>query len=142
MGRTIEANNGRKIEGILQTDAAINPGKLRGPLLDTAGNVVGINTAIIGQAGSVGIGFAIPSETARRIIPDLITFGYVRRPWLGVEPIPTRYLTSLGLNVPNGILIAHVIPGQPAASAGLRGADREIVVGRYQIPWGETLLLK
>ena len=73
---------------MLQTDAAINPGNSGGPLLNSEGLVVGINSAIIGSAGSVGIGFAIPSNTARRIIPDLIEHGYVQRPWLGVEPIP------------------------------------------------------
>ena len=89
LGRTIAAKNGRKIEGIIQTDAAINPGNSGGPLLDSEGKVIGINTAIIGSAGSVGIGFAVPSNTALRILPDLLKYGYVRRPWLGIEPIPT-----------------------------------------------------
>ena len=82
LGRTIAAKNGRKIEGIIQTDAAINPGNSGGPLLDSEGKVIGINTAIIGSAGSVGIGFAVPSNTALRILPDLLEYGYVRRPWL------------------------------------------------------------
>ena len=72
LGRTIAAKNGRKIEGIIQTDAAINPGNSGGPLLDSEGKVIGINTAIIGSAGSVGIGFAVPSNTALRILPDLL----------------------------------------------------------------------
>jgi S1-C subfamily serine protease len=142
LGRTIEAQNGRKIEGVLQTDAAINPGNSGGPLLNSEGRVVGINSAIIGSAGSVGIGFAIPSNTARRIIPDLIEHGYVQRPWLGVEPIPTRYLRRAGLNVPEGLLVARVVAGAAAGNAGLLGADREIVVGRYRIPWGGDILTK
>ena len=142
LGRTIEAQNGRKIEGVLQTDAAINPGNSGGPLLNSEGRVVGINSAIIGSAGSVGIGFAIPSNTARRIIPDLIEHGYVQRPWLGVEPIPTRYLRRAGLNVPDGLLVARVVAGTAAGNAGLRGADREIIVGRYRVPWGGDILTK
>ena len=122
LGRTIEAQNGRKIEGVLQTDAAINPGNSGGPLLNSEGLVVGINSAIIGSAGSVGIGFAIPSNTARRIIPDLIEHGFVQRPWLGVEPIPTRYLRRAGLNVPDGLLVARVVAGTAAGNAGLRGS--------------------
>jgi S1-C subfamily serine protease len=140
LGRTIEAQNGRKIEGVLQTDAAINPGNSGGPLLNTQGQVIGINTAIIGSAGSVGIGFAIPSNTAQRLIPDLIAYGYVQRPWLGVEPIPTRYLNRAGLNLPEGLLLANVVAGESAALAGLRGASREIIVGRYRVPWGGDII--
>ena len=140
LGRTIEAQNGKKIEGVLQTDAAINPGNSGGPLLNSEGRVIGINSAIIGSAGSVGIGFAIPSDTARRIVPDLLQYGYVQRPWLGVEPIPTRYLSRAGLNVPEGLLIARIVPGTAAANSGLRGADRDIIVGRYRIPWGGDIL--
>ena len=117
LGRTIEARNGRKIEGVIQTDAAINPGNSGGPLLDSEGKVIGINTAIIGAGGSVGIGFAVPSNTAKRIIPDLLKYGYVRRPWLGVEPIPTVYLRRLGLDIPEGMLISRVVRGATAAKA-------------------------
>jgi len=140
LGRTIEARNGRKIEGVIQTDAAINPGNSGGPLLDSEGKVIGINTAIIGAGGSVGIGFAVPSNTAKRIIPDLLKYGYVRRPWLGVEPIPTVYLRRLGLDIPEGMLISRVVRGATAAKAGLRGATRQVVVGRYQVPWGGDIL--
>ena len=118
LGRTIAAKNGRKIEGIIQTDAAINPGNSGGPLLDSEGKVIGINTAIIGSAGSVGIGFAVPSNTALRILPDLLEYGYVRRPWLGIEPIPTVYLRRIGIDVPEGLLIARVVKGASADQAG------------------------
>ena len=140
LGRTIAAKNGRKIEGIIQTDAAINPGNSGGPLLDSEGKVIGINTAIIGSAGSVGIGFAVPSNTALRILPDLLKYGYVRRPWLGIEPIPTVYLRRIGIDVPDGLLIARVVKGASADQAGLRGASRTVKVGRYQVPWGGDII--
>ena len=140
LGRTIAAKNGRKIEGIIQTDAAINPGNSGGPLLDSEGKVIGINTAIIGSAGSVGIGFAVPSYTALRILPDLLEYGYVRRPWLGIEPIPTVYLRRIGIDVPDGLLIARVVIGASADQAGLRGATRTVKVGRYKVPWGGDII--
>ena len=140
LGRTIAAKNGRKIEGIIQTDAAINPGNSGGPLLDSEGKVIGINTAIIGSAGSVGIGFAVPSNTALRILPDLLKHGYVLRPWLGVEPIPTVYLRRIGIDVPDGLLIARVVKGASADQAGLRGATKTVKVGNYKIPWGGDII--
>ena len=140
LGRTIAAKNGRKIEGIIQTDAAINPGNSGGPLLDSEGNVIGINTAIIGSAGSVGIGFAVPSNTALRILPDLLKYGYVLRPWLGIEPIPTVYLRRIGIDIQEGLLIARVVAGASADNAGLRGASRTVKVGRYKIPWGGDII--
>jgi S1-C subfamily serine protease len=140
LGRTIAAKNGRKIEGIIQTDAAINPGNSGGPLLDSEGNVIGINTAIIGSAGSVGIGFAVPSNTALRILPDLLKYGYVLRPWLGIEPIPTVYLRRIGIDIQEGLLIARVVVGASADNAGLRGASRTVKVGRYKVPWGGDII--
>ena len=140
LGRTIAAKNGRKIEGIIQTDAAINPGNSGGPLLDSEGKVIGINTAIIGSAGSVGIGFAVPSNTALRILPDLLEHGYVLRPWLGIETIPTVYLRRIGMDVPDGILIASVVNGASAHIGGLRGASMTVKVGRYRVPWGGDII--
>ena len=140
LGRTIAAKNGIKIEGIMQTDAAINPGNSGGPLLDSEGKVIGINTAIIGSAGSVGIGFAVPSNTALRILPDLLEYGYVRRPWLGIEPITTVYLRRIGIDVPEGLLIDRVVIGASANQAGLRGASRTVKVGRYKVPWGGDII--
>ncbi len=140
LGRTIDAKNGRKISGIIQTDAAINPGNSGGPLLDSDGRVIGINTAIIGEAGSVGIGFAVPIDTVKRALPDLLEYGYVQRPWLGVEPIPTVFLQRLGMQIPAGLLVAQVVRGGPAAESGIRGASQTMVVGRYQVPWGGDLI--
>jgi S1-C subfamily serine protease len=88
----------------------------------------------------VGIGFAVPSNTALRILPDLLKYGYVRRPWLGIEPIPTVYLRRIGIDVPDGLLIARVVKGASADQAGLRGASRKVKVGRYQVPWGGDII--
>src|SRR5262249_24575830 len=88
LGRSIQADNGRIIQDIIQTDAAINPGNSGGPLLNSQGQIIGINTAILspggGNSGSIGIGFAIPVDTVKRITSDLISNGYVRHPWTGI----------------------------------------------------------
>lgn len=141
LGRTIEAQNGRKIDGVIQSDAAINPGNSGGPLLNTEGKVIGINTAIIGSAGSVGIGFSVPSDTARKIIPDLLTYGYVRRPWLGIEAIPTSRLQRLGVGIPEGMLIINLVKGASASQAGLQGATHQARVGNYVVPWGGDIII-
>ena len=139
LGRTIQAQNGRKIDGVIQTDAAINPGNSGGPLLDSQGQVIGINTSIIGQ-GNIGIGFAVPVNTAKRIIPDLIKYGYVRRPWLGIEAISTTQLQKLGVKIPTGMLIINLVNAAPAQKAGLKGSNRQARVGRYYIPWGGDII--
>lgn len=134
LGREIESITGRKIRGVVQTDAAINPGNSGGPLLDSAGRLIGINTQIASPSGaSAGIGFAVPVDIVNDIVPDIIRYGRVLRPGLGVtlfEPWQTRRLfLSLGLR--GGLLIESVSEGGGAAHAGLRGtiADRR---GRIQ----------
>src|SRR3989454_9195432 len=89
LGRAIQGENGREIEDMIQTDASINHGNSGGPLLNNQGQIIGINTAILSPSdtGSIGIGFAIPVDTVRRITGDLITIGYVRHPWLGVRSL-------------------------------------------------------
>jgi S1-C subfamily serine protease len=125
LGRFIPTDNGRRIEGVIQTDAAINPGNSGGPLLNTSGEVIGINSAIVGSAngGNVGIGFAIPVDTVHRIADDLIKYGYVRRPYLGVDAIQlSDYPTDaakLGVEA-KGLLVLDVTSGSPAAVAGIR----------------------
>jgi S1-C subfamily serine protease len=145
VGRTLKAPNGRLIEGVIQTDAAINPGNSGGPLLNSAGQVIGMNTAIFSPSGSsAGIGFAIPSNSARRIAQDLITYGRVVRPYLGVEiglEITPGIAKALELPVNRGLMINHVVPNTPAASAGLRSADRALVVGNRKIPLGGDIIL-
>jgi S1-C subfamily serine protease len=124
----------RTIQGAIQTDASINPGNSGGPLLNARGEMIGINTAIYSPSGgSVGIGFAVPVDTARKIIPDLIAKGYVSRPWLGVSIMPLNRNTarSLGLTVTEGLIIGDVFRGSGAASAGLRGVEQD-VFGRIQ----------
>ena len=121
--RPIRAQNGRQIEGAIQTDASINPGNSGGPLLDSHGRMIGINSQIESPSGaSAGVGFAIPVNIAKRIVPQLIRDGSVRRPKLGIVP---RDVESLGdqvrLPVSDGVLIWSVQPGGSAANAGLRG---------------------
>ncbi|GMG86434.1 S1C family serine protease [Biformimicrobium ophioploci] len=125
LGREIEAPNQRRIRNVIQTDAAINPGNSGGPLLDSSGNLIGVNTAIYSPSGaSVGIGFAIPVNTVREIVPELIEYGRLVRPILGIESAPDQWARRYGVQ---GVPIMRVAPGLPADRAGLRGAAR----GRY-----------
>jgi len=124
----------RTINGAIQTDAAINPGNSGGPLLNAKGEMIGINTAIQANAGggSIGIGFAVPVDIANKILPDLMSKGYVTRPWLGISllPLDRRSARQLNLPVEEGILVGEVYRGSGAAEAGLRGAVlREDVFG-------------
>jgi S1-C subfamily serine protease len=124
--RPIRAQNGKPIEGAIQTDASINPGNSGGPLLDSHGRMIGINSQIESPSGaSVGVGFAIPVSIAKRIVPQLIRDGEIRRPKLGIAPADVESLgTQLQLPVTKGVLIASVQPGSAAANAGLRGVVR------------------
>jgi S1-C subfamily serine protease len=114
------------IDGLIQTDASINPGNSGGPLLNSIGEMIGINTMIYSQSGgSIGIGFAVPVDTAKRVLPDLIQYGVVRRGWIQVEmvrvtPQLARYA---GLSVSEGVLVSRVVPGGNADQAGLRGGN-------------------
>jgi S1-C subfamily serine protease len=118
LNRRIGAQSGRAIQGVIQTDAAINPGNSGGPLLDSAGRVIGINTAILAPAGGyVGIGFAVPVDSVVRAVPQLITSGRVTRPGIGVTLAAERVMRELGLE---GALIVDVSRGSGAAQAGLR----------------------
>ncbi len=120
LGREIEAFGGRTIQDVIQTDAAINPGNSGGPLLDSAGRLIGVNTQIASPSGaSAGIGFAVPVDTVNKIVPQLIRYGRVIRPGLGVEPWMDGAAGRLG--VERGVVIKNVEEGSPAARAGLRG---------------------
>jgi S1-C subfamily serine protease len=123
LGREIESVTRRPIQGVIQTDAAINPGNSGGPLLDSAGRLIGVNTAIYSPSGaSAGIGFAIPVDTVNRIVPELIRYGKVTRPGIGVQIAEDQIAERLGVN---GVLVVDVVPGSGAAKAGLRPTRRE-----------------
>jgi S1-C subfamily serine protease len=124
LGREIQSATRRRISGVIQTDAAINPGNSGGPLLDSAGRLIGVNTAIQSTSGSsAGIGFAVPVDTVNRIVPQLIARGHSTRADLGFDPIPDAWAASL--DVPKGIIVGRVRRGGPADRAGLRGLTRQ-----------------
>ena len=134
----------RLIEGVIQTDAAINPGNSGGPLLNSKGQMIGINTMIFSPTGSsVGIGFAVPVETAKLVVDDILKYGRVRKPKLGISPIPlsARLSEVLQLPVKEGMLIAEVVPGGSADKAGIRGATQQVQIGRYLIPVGGDIII-
>lgn len=125
--RPIRARNNRLIEGAIQTDASINPGNSGGPLLDSHGRVIGINSQILSPSGaSAGVGFAIPVNIAKRIVPQLVNYGTVRRPKLGIN---TRNVAALKnqveFPVSEGVLIVEMLPGGAAANAGLHGTMQD-----------------
>lgn len=122
LGREIQSVTQRPIRDVIQTDAAINPGNSGGPLLDSAGRLIGVNTAIYSPSGvSAGIGFAIPVDEVNRLVPQLIRHGRVIRPGLGIQVAPDRLAAELGLS---GVLILGVQPDGAAAKAGLRPTRR------------------
>ena len=119
LGRSIVSMTQRRIHDVIQTDAAINPGNSGGPLLDSAGRLIGINTAIISPSGAyAGIGFAVPVDTVRRVVPQLIKHGRVRRVGLGIQIIPDHMSREWGVD---GVAILRRLPGGAAAACGLRG---------------------
>ena len=144
LGRTVQTGDNTFIDEAIQTDASINSGNSGGPLLDSHGEVIGINSAIYAPSGTgVGIGFAIPINTARRVAEDLITLGHVRRATLGAEgrAIWPGLAQALGLSVQQGILIERVEPGGPAAQAGLRGGDHIVLAGLQQLRIGGDIVV-
>ena len=141
--RSIRTEDGNEIEDLIQTDAAINPGNSGGPLLDSNGDVIGINTAIFSLSGGYqGIGFAIPINLAKRVAVQLITSGRVARPWLGISGLSlSPYLAeSLGFNVKKGVLVVQALPGGPAYRAGLKGGDREVLIRGFRIALGGDII--
>lgn len=122
LGREIYAPSNRKIRGVIQTDAAINPGNSGGPLLNSLGQLIGVNTAIYSPSGaSAGIGFAIPVNTVKDVVPQLIAYGRILRPIIGVELASDRWIRRFGVK---GVPIVMVQPGLPAHRAGMIGARR------------------
>jgi S1-C subfamily serine protease len=134
LGRTIQGVSGATIFDVIQTDAAINPGNSGGPLLDSAGRLIGVNTAIYSPSGaSAGIGFAVPVDTVNRIVPELIAHGRVVRPVLGVSLVDDQVTSNLGVE---GALIRQVARGSGAADAGLEGTQRD---GSGQVVLGDVV---
>ncbi|MBU4425563.1 MAG: trypsin-like peptidase domain-containing protein [Proteobacteria bacterium] len=141
--RDIKTHDDTHMEDLIQTDAAINPGNSGGPLLNSNGEVIGINTAIFSLSGGYqGIGFAIPINRAKYVATQLITLGRVARPWLGITGISiTPGLSEgLGLAVEQGVLVVKVFQGSPAVRAGLRGGNREVIVGSFRLLLGGDII--
>ncbi len=142
-GRTIVDEQGRELEGMLQTDAAINPGNSGGPLLDSQGNVIGINTAILGPGGSIGIGFAMPVNKAKTMLDDFSAGRRYRRPLLGVSVVHVAGNLAEALDLPTegGLLIQEVNGGSAAEAAGLRGPRRRVLIGLDEVGIGGDLIM-
>ncbi len=146
--RSIRGPAGGQIENAIQTDAAINPGNSGGPLLNSRGEVIGINSLIATNPNesvdqSAGIGFAIPIDTAKAVLADFEKFGHSRRPSLGVVtlPIGPELAQQMGLAADAGMLIQQTVPGGAAQTAGLRGGGERALLGNYQIMLGGDLLV-
>jgi len=142
--RQVQEPDGVTIDEAIQTDAAINPGNSGGPLLNSHGEVIGINTMIASNVGqNAGIGFAIPINTAKAVLNDLTTLGHVRRPALGVVTIPISpdLADQLGLAADYGLLIVTVVPGGAADHAGLRGGSERAYLGNEPIMIGGDLII-
>jgi S1-C subfamily serine protease len=143
--RSIKTADGAPIEDAIQTDAAINPGNSGGPLLNSRGEVIGINTMIAsnGAEQSSGIGFAIPINTAKAVLGDLTRYGRVKRPSMGIVSyaIGPDLAQQMGLDADSGVLIEKVIPGGAADRAGLRGGNEQAYVGNTPIMLGGDLII-
>lgn len=141
--RTMEAAENYVIIDIIQIDAAVNPGNSGGPLVNVKGQVVGVNTAIQSETGTfAGIGFAIPSDTVKREIDDLIETGTYKHPWLGVSArdVNIAIADAIGLEKPQGVLIVDVTEGSPADQAGLRGGDQNVTLDGQVITVGGDVI--
>ncbi len=144
LGRVIQSPDGSFMGEIIQTDAAINPGNSGGPLLDRGGRLIGVNAAIFSPShSSAGIGFAIPVDTVKRVVPELIAHGRYPHPWLGLvtlglNPSRAQLLRQAGIDVPatRGALVLEVAPDSPAASAGIRGGRERVRIGPVIMPVG------
>lgn len=149
LGRVIQSPDESFIGEIIQTDAAINPGNSGGPLLDLSGRIIGVNTAIFSPSqASAGIGFAVPVDTVRRVVPALIENGYYPHPWLGINYVwsltseRAGILREAGMDVPveEGVLIIEVASNGPAAQAGLRGGRQRVRIGPAILTIGGDIL--
>lgn len=135
LGRSLRSRSGRLMDDIIQTDAALNPGNSGGPLVNSRGEVVGVNTAVI--SGAQGLCFAIAANTAQFVVARLIRDGRIRRSYVGVAgqntPIARQIVRFYGLAVPSGVLVVTIEPGSPAAKSGLREGDIIIAVDGHAV---------
>jgi S1-C subfamily serine protease len=142
--RTLQGSDGRQISSVIQTDAAINRGNSGGPLLDSSGRVIGINTAIFSPSGvNAGVGFAVPVDTLKRILPDLLKLGRYRHPWLGIRyayRITPALAKELDLPVHSGLLLVEVFQNSPLAEQGVQGAQQELILGNQRVYSGGDIL--
>ncbi len=143
LGRTIADENGRELADMIQTDAAINPGNSGGPLLDSHGNVIGINTAIYGPQGNIGIGFAMPVNRAKAMLEEIQSGRSFQRATLGVRVVPVEGDLAEALDLPaeGGLLIQRIESGSAAEDAGLRGPRQTVLVGNYRLGVGGDLIV-
>jgi S1-C subfamily serine protease len=135
LGRTMRARDGRAMEGIIQSDVALNPGNSGGPLVDSRGRVVGVNTAII--LGAQGLSFSVPIDTAKWVVAELMTTGRVRRGWLGISaqnrPLSKELARRLGLPHASGVEVSGFDERGPAAASGLRAGDVVVRIGAQRV---------
>ena len=143
LDRTIQTEESRRLEGMIQTDAAINPGNSGGPLLDSHGNVIGINTAIYGQQGSIGIGFAMPIARAKSMLEEFQAHGKISRATLGIRTVYVAGDLAEMLQLPaeGGLLIQSIERNSAAEEAGLKGPTRVVIVSNYQLGIGGDLII-
>ncbi len=142
LDRTIQTEENHQLEGMIQTDAAINPGNSGGPLLNSHGDVIGINTAIYGPQGNIGIGFATPINRVKGMLDQFEKTGHVAPPWLGVQTVFVSEDLSQMLELPRGggLLVQQVEGGSPAQQYGLRGPKQMVYVGNYPLGIGGDLI--
>ncbi len=148
LGRVIQSPDGRFIGEAIQTDAAINSGNSGGPLLDLEGRVIGVNSQIVSPSrANAGIGFAVPVNTVRRVVPQLIAHGHYPHPWLGVQllgltPERVQAFRQAGMEIPveEGLLVIEVVPRGGADRAGIRGGDHIVRLGNVRIPLGGDII--
>ena len=141
LGRSLRAKSGRLIDGVIQTDASLNPGNSGGPLLDTRARVVGVNTALIANAQSLC--FAVPSDTARWVVSEVLRHGHVRRAWLGIAAetvaMPRRSVLHHDLAADSAVSVNEVLKAGPAERAGVQAGDRIVRVDEHSTPDVDTL---
>jgi S1-C subfamily serine protease len=144
LGRTLPAESLFNMPEIIQTDAAINPGNSGGPLLDAEGRVIGVNTAIRTTTGlGTGVGFAVPVNLVRRVVPQLIAQGHYDHPWLGIKGLTITPLLAeeLDLSVERGVMVSEIIADGPAEGVGMRGGTREVEIGGTLVRVGGDIII-